>query len=144
MTKLVADIISSQDGEEAFIAVMQMAEFEEESEVSQHDRKALGELARQWLAGHDKIESTGAVYAMISSDENRKRLILTDVKRSGFGVLIESFQDEDLRVFYSLFLSVFLEVCDDPGYFDELLDLPTGTLTDAQRLQLLDRKRQLG
>jgi hypothetical protein len=135
-------IVAANNAEEAMLFMMEHQEgvpgLDEEAS------KKLRDLGTAWMARLQEEGSESSLLAAFSSDENRKRYFRVVAKDSGFGTLVESIQDAPNASLLALMLEVFIEVVDDPGYFDEVLGDPSLPLTDEQQLKLVEAKKNLG
>jgi hypothetical protein len=143
MAKTVAEILESNDAEAAFLLLIDTSR-DPDIEIPGllENLDALEELASPWIMS--AFASGGETLGRLSSDENRKILLHMVLAGLGFTTLINMFADDRTGAHRPLLLEFFLETCEDPGYFDEMLDANADKLTDDQKLKLLEAKRALG
>lgn len=143
MTKSVAEIIASKDVEAAFLFLISDHDGQPMEIPSGHELEALVQLATPWLRETDEGDSCGPVFAKITTDEGRK-IFLLHLTQDGFGGLIALFGEAEAAAHRPLILEYFLECCDDPGYFDEMLESNAATLSATEKVKLLEVKLSLG
>jgi len=143
MAKSVAEVIATQDAEAAFLMAMENTGNQPVPDLKQEERDALSLLAISWAKELSDKDFVVEALNKLTSDDGR-RTYLWHLIEEGCSDLIANFGDDRIAAHRPVMLEIFLERCDDPGYFDEMLDGNAGKLTDDQKLKLLEKKRSLG
>lgn len=138
--KSLAEILASKDGEQAYLYILQDPEDEGGVRRSSEDVDQLHELCVEWAKEFVGEDYSAGLMSKLSSDDGR-RVLLEYLTQSGdYEELIGTFVDDRAAAHRPLMLDFFIENCDDPGYFDEILTGCADKLSDADKLRLLEKK----
>ena len=140
--KTVAEIVATQDAEEAFLFMTKNHDGALVVPPSYAEFDALAALVAPWVKDLGEEDFWVNALIKLSTDDGRRTLLQHSLE-NGFGDLIETFADDRVAAHRPLMLDFFIEHCDDPGYFDEMLDRNADNLSDSQKLRLIEDKRKL-
>jgi hypothetical protein len=138
----VDHILATADEQEA--ALLMVEEADSASKIGRDKAEKIRDLGVAWVGRVAVDEQFGSILGAFSTDEKRTRFIRATFNDSGYGVIMETLEETADQHLRGLVIGVFVEVVDDPGYIDEVLESPAIPLTDEQKLLLLEAKKKLG